>query len=190
VLDAELLLAKINAAEREQAEAERYLAHIITLDCLEGVGIRTKLLTNQGQPVDALLQFARERRVDLIVMCRHDHHGPGRWLASHAVRNLARQSTIPILALHEHGPLASFWEEKIPHPFSVMVALDGSALAETALLPAAKLSTALSAPFQGMLHLLRIIQPPVAYSESAEQDISKLNTHTIIQARVYLDEVG
>lgn len=189
VLDAALLLAKINEAEREEAEAERYLAHIITLDCLEGVGVRTKLLTNQGQPVETLLHFAREQQVDLIVMCRHDHHGLVRWLSSHTVRNLARQSTIPILALHEHGPLASFWEEKIPHPFSVMVALDGSALAETALLPAAKLSAALSAPFQGMLHLLRIIQPPVAYSESAEIDISKLNTQTVIQARAYLDEV-
>lgn len=70
-----------------------------------------------------------------------------------------------------------------------MVALDGSDLAETALLPAAQLSAALSAPLQGMLHLLRIIEPPVATSESAELQISKLNTHAIVQARAYLDEV-
>ncbi len=187
LLDAALLVAKIKETEREQAEAEQYLAHVITTDCLDGVGIRTKLLA--GPPVETLLQFASEQHVDLIVMCRHDHHGLKRWLSSHTARHLARQSTIPILALHEDGPLTSLRGENIPHPFSVMVALDGSTLAETALLAAAKLSAALSAPFQGMLHLLRIIQPLVAYSESAGDQLSSLNTHTILQARAYLDEV-
>jgi nucleotide-binding universal stress UspA family protein len=187
LLDAALLVAKIKETEREEAEAKQYLAHIITTDCLDGVGVRAKLLA--GPPIETLLQFAREQQVDLIVMCRHEHHGLRRWLSSHTARHLARQSELPILALHENGPLTSLREQNIPHPFSIMVALDGSALAETALLPAAELSAALSAPFQGMLHLLRIIQPPVAYSESAELQFSNLNTHTIIQARAYLDEV-
>lgn len=187
LLDAAILVAKIKETEREEAEAKQYLAHIITTDCLDGIGVRAKLLA--GPPVETLLQFAREQHVDLIVMCRHEHQGLRRWLSSHTARHLARQSAIPILALHENGPLTSLLEEHIPHPFSVMVPLDGSALAEAALLPATRLSAALSAPFQGMLHLLRIIQPPVASSESAELQISKLNTHTIIQARAYLDEV-
>jgi nucleotide-binding universal stress UspA family protein len=187
LLDAAVLIAKIKETEREETEARRYLAHIVTNDCLDGIGVRTKFLA--GPPVETLLQFAREQHVDLIVMCRHEHPGLQRWLSSHTVRHLARQSTIPILALHENGSLTSHREEYMPHPFSVMVALDGSTLAETALLPAAQLSAALSAPSQGMLHLLRIIQPLVASSESAELHISKLNTHAIIQARAYLDEV-
>jgi nucleotide-binding universal stress UspA family protein len=161
--------------------------HPSTSFCIHRFYVRTKFLA--GQPVETLLQFAREQYVDLIVMCRHEHPGLQRWLSSHTVRHLARQCTIPILALHENGPLTSLREASLPHPFSVMVALDGSELAETALLPAAQLSAALSAPFQGMLHLLRIIQPPVASSESAELHISKLNTHSIIQARAYLNEV-
>jgi nucleotide-binding universal stress UspA family protein len=187
LLDSALLMAQIKENEREEAEAKQYLTHIISTDSLDGVGLRTKLLV--GQPVETLLQFAREQQVDLIIMCRHEHQGLKRWLSSHTVRHLARQSEIPILALHEDSAMTSLREQHISHPFSVMVALDGSALAETALLPAANLSAVLSAPFQGMLHLLRIIQPLIAYSESAELQRSNLNTQTVMQARAYLDEV-
>jgi nucleotide-binding universal stress UspA family protein len=188
LLDGSLMLAKIKEAEREHAEAREYLKHIITLDCLDGVGIRTKLL--EGQAVETLLQFANEQQVDLIVMCRHEHNGLKRWVSNHTARHLARQSTIPILALHENGPMTSSREQHIlPHPFSVMVALDGSKRAETALLAAARLSATLSAPFQGMLHLVRVIQPQVAYSETAEAQFTRLNQQTIVQAKDYLDEV-
>lgn len=46
-------------------------------------------------------------------------------------------------------------------PVRVMVALDGSSLAEASLLPAAYLSTALSAPLPGALHLVRVL--PLAW---------------------------
>ncbi len=188
LLDGGLMLAKIKEYERERAEAKEYLKHIITTDNLDGVGIRTKLL--EGQPVDTLLQFAQEQQADLIVMCRHEHNGLKRWVSNHTARHLARQSTIPILALHEDGPMTSPHEQNIPpHPFSVMVALDGSKRAETALLAAAKLSATLSAPFQGILHLVRIIQPQIAYSENAEAQFSKLKRQTIVHAKDYLDEV-
>ncbi|GHO91615.1 universal stress protein UspA [Reticulibacter mediterranei] len=188
LLDGGLMLAKIKEAERERAEAKEYLRHIITTDCLDGVGLRTKLL--EGQPVEVLLRFAREQQVDLIVMCRHEHNGLKRWASNHTARHLARQSTIPILALHEDGPMTSSHEQNIlPQPFSIMVALDGSKRAETALHAAAQLSTTLSSPFQGLLHLVRIIQPQVAYSEAAEVQFSKLNKQAIIQAKDYLDEV-
>lgn len=188
LLDGGLMLAKIKEYERERAEAKEYLRHIITADSLDGVGIRTKLL--EGQPVETLLQFVREQQVDLIVMCRHEHNGIKRWLSNHTVRHLARLSTIPILALYENGPMTSSREQHIlPHPFSIMVALDGSKRAETALLAAARLSATLSAPFQGLLHLVRIIQPQVAYSETAEAQFNKLNKQAIVQAKDYLDEV-
>ncbi len=187
LLDSALLVAQIKEHESELTEAEQYLTHIISTDCLGGVGIRTALLA--GPSVETLLQFAREQHIDLIVTCRHDHHGLQRWLSSHTVRHLVRQSTIPILALHEQGPLTSLREQNIAHPFSVLVALDGSAQAEAALHPPAELSATLSAPFQGMLHLVRIIQPPIAASESGELQINIHNTYTITQARVYLDEV-
>ncbi len=46
-----------------------------------------------------------------------------------------------------------------------MVALDGSPLAEVALIPAAQLVTALAAPGQGALHLAQIVTPPTIQSE-------------------------
>jgi nucleotide-binding universal stress UspA family protein len=188
LLDGGLMLAKIKESERERAEAKEYLKHIITTECLDGVGIRTKLL--EGPPIETLLPFASEQHVDLIVMCRHEHNGLKRWVSNHTARHLARQSTIPILALHEDGPMTSSHEQNIlPQPFSVMVALDGSKRAETALLAAAQLSATLSAPLQGMLHLVRVIQPQVAFSENAEVQFSKLNKQAIVQAKDYLDEV-
>src|SRR5207302_10850467 len=55
------------------------------------------------------------------------------------------------------------------HRLRVLVALDGSALAETALEPAAQLIAAFAAPFQSEVHLLRVVDLPSAYGKMKSQ---------------------
>jgi nucleotide-binding universal stress UspA family protein len=55
------------------------------------------------------------------------------------------------------------------HRLRVLVPLDGSALAEAALEPAAQLIAALAAPAQCDLHLLRVVDLPPAYGSMKSQ---------------------
>lgn len=66
-----------------------------------------------------------------------------------------------------------------------MVALDGSALAEAALAPAATLSLALSAPLPGILHLVRVF--PLSETDVMPQTSS---ARAIQEATAYLDQVA
>jgi hypothetical protein len=59
------------------------------------------------------------------------------------------------------------------------VALDGSPLAETALLPATHLATALAQYKQGVVHLLHVVKPHASASETEEVE----------QAQAYLQRV-
>ncbi|HEY6407650.1 MAG TPA: hypothetical protein VIY29_09300, partial [Ktedonobacteraceae bacterium] len=74
-------------------------------------------------------------------------------------QKIARYSAMPVLALHEKGPLLVG-----PHPdnrpLRALVPLDGSTLAKTAIEPAAQLMAAIAAPGQGTLHLMRVLKPP------------------------------
>jgi hypothetical protein len=50
-----------------------------------------------------------------------------------------------------------------------VVALDGSAMAEAALMPAASLVIALAAPARGSLQLTRVVKLPIKASDTGEQ---------------------
>jgi len=72
---------------------------------------------------------------------------------------VARESTAPVLVARANSrfadPLPA--DHASSAPFRALVALDGSALAEAALQPAARLVAALSAARPGALHLLRVV---------------------------------
>jgi nucleotide-binding universal stress UspA family protein len=65
----------------------------------------------------------------------------------------------------------------------MLVPLDGSTRAKAAIAPAAKLISGLSAPSQGVLHLLRVAKPVHANGESSHtEDVE----HTVEKASKYL----
>src|SRR5258708_21916857 len=78
-----------------------------------------------------------------------------------------RHRPVPVLVLNEHGVLPPVPDAA--RPLRVLVPLDGSELAESALEPAAQLIAALTAPAQGELHLLRVVDMPSAYGKMKSQ---------------------
>jgi nucleotide-binding universal stress UspA family protein len=141
--------------DAEVAQANEYLAQVASSDDLKGIDIRTEALS--GTPASIILLFAKLQHVDLIVMCSHGFTGFKRWWLGNVAQHVARHSTAPVLVLHEGFPMPTALYEEIPRPVRVLVALDGSSLAETALAPAAFLSATLSAPAHGALHLVRVL---------------------------------
>ncbi len=166
-------------------EARKYLLQMKTAASLEGLNVTAILL--HGANVAAELEtYADNEHCDLIVLCSRGGSGLKRWFFGSVAQDLLRISAPPVLIVHEGSTVEM--AERVTRPFSVLVALDGSLRAETALVPAAVLSAALSAPGQGRLHLLHIVRPALP-GEDGEELSSQLDARALAEAIDYLDEV-
>ena len=144
----------INAAV---AKARNYLKQVSEASSL--TGIRTETVVGEGPAMATILFMATSYSNDLIVMCSHGYTGTMRWALGSVVEKVAHHATIPVLLLREGGPALV---SSHPHEGSmrVLVPLDGSPQARTAIVPAAQLVAALSGQAQGTLHLTRVVAPP------------------------------
>jgi hypothetical protein len=113
-----------------------------------------------GSPTQVILQFAQTHHIDLIIMRSHGDTGFKRWMLGSVALELVRHSLVPILVLRNSYSLG---RTSAMHPFHVLVALDGSPIAEDALLPAAQLCAALAAPESGAIHFSQVVYHFMAY---------------------------
>ncbi len=139
-----------------------------------------------GDPALTIFPVIRLHQADLIVMCSHGVTGYHRWTLGSVALKVARHSPLPVLILREDAGIPTNLHPAGIRSVRILVALDGSALAETALIPAAHLSTALSAPAQGALHLVRVLRLPMMKEESQYDVIAVAKKHVIAEAKAYL----
>jgi nucleotide-binding universal stress UspA family protein len=151
------------------------------------VPIRTVL--QGGYTPDALREQVAEGKADLIVMTTH---GRGRlshlWLGS-VTDALVRTCSVPLLVVR---PIEKPPEVAIAPPFrQIMIALDGSPLAEQALKPALDLGRLMDSHFT----LLRVVKPAVmmGYARDWPGEV-KIDEHLTRQlaedARNYLEAIA
>jgi nucleotide-binding universal stress UspA family protein len=112
------------------------------------------------------------------VMCSHGYTGMTRWVLGSVTEKVVHSAPIPVFVLHDGGPIPACSHADATRPLRALVALDGSAYAKTAIEPAAQLITALAAPAQGALHLVRVVKPVNSeheekHPESKEQFLPK-----------------
>ncbi|MBE3559910.1 MAG: universal stress protein [Ktedonobacteraceae bacterium] len=149
--------AYLNELGEEEDEAAKYLERVAHTKTLEGVKTQREIRT--GVPAQEILIYAQAAHTDLIVLCSHGYTGLTRWALGSVAQKIARHSPIPTLILHQESADTLAVEEA--RPACALVALDGSALAEAVLEPAAHLTALLSPQGQaGVLHLVRIVKPP------------------------------
>jgi nucleotide-binding universal stress UspA family protein len=136
------------------------------------------------RPVLAILDAAQRHQVDLIVMSTHGRSGLGRMVYGSVADDVLRHATVPVLlvpALIDHA-----WPTD--RPLTVLVPLDGSELAETAIESAGLLAERLGA----RLHLLQVVQPPayplygdgyvyVPFDDEAERDSARQYLETLAE---------
>jgi nucleotide-binding universal stress UspA family protein len=116
--------------EAEIAETTAYLTRIPDSADLEGLVVTTEVYSGIVAP--AILSFAQTEGSDLIVMCSHGETGFRRWMMGSIAQKVARHSPVPVLVLHEGGPVPT--QTTTSRPLRALIALDGSPLAEMALL--------------------------------------------------------
>lgn len=148
------------AREKERIQATAYLADLA--HTLKGEHIEVRIAVSVGQAASSILEVAREQEIDLIVLCSHGYTGFKRWALGSVAELVSRQSPLPVLLVREQNLSL---RGKLAHPLRATVALDGSPRAEAALLPTVELLTALSAPEQGDLHLVRLVGVPTVEEE-------------------------
>jgi nucleotide-binding universal stress UspA family protein len=145
------------------------------------------MLTGEGGPGPALVDYVRQMDIDLVVMATHGRGGIRRaWLGSvadHLIRNLE----VPVLLVRQQvgKPAAD-------HPVGtgrILVPLDGSPLAEEALDAAASLARIWGTE----LSLVQVVRPTLLSTDSALPLPSaydkELTAGCLGQAQEYLDEV-
>jgi nucleotide-binding universal stress UspA family protein len=172
------------------AEADQYLSSVATIfrDYLTGIKIETEVET--GRAASAILSAAGFEHGDLIVLCSHGDTGLKRWVFNSIAVQAACHSPIPVLVLNEHAtghPL-----EELAQPLRVLVPLDGSTLAETALTPAIQLMAALPLAGASTLHLLRVVDDVPVFNggmRGQAQVDTFISKRACTEAQIYLDSV-
>lgn len=177
----ELIEGEINCADD-------YLKALARSEMLAGIKIETSALF--GATAQTILSVATSYNIDLIVMTSRGQTGMKRWLLGSVAQKLARYSPIPVLVLHEAGLMLP-GSRPDGRPVRALVTLDGSALAKSALQPAAQMVAALAAPGHGALHLLRVVKPPqldekVSYSP---EQTAILRAEALHKARTYMASI-
>ena len=161
---------KPSAYEKRLAEAESYLLGTANIHADVLAGIATEIDITTGAAAPTIFSTARLEEVDLIVMYSHGETGLKRWVFGSVAQQAVRHSPVPVLVLHEQGMAL-----RVPdaaHPLRILVPLDGSALAETALEPAIELlKTWTGAPAEvgGELHLQQVVDVPPTYGKFRSQ---------------------
>jgi nucleotide-binding universal stress UspA family protein len=178
---------KPTAFQKRLTGAADYLTQIVNAheSDLAEIDVVVKVVSGAASP--AIFSAVNMEHGDLIVMYSHEESGLKRWMFGSVALEAVRHSPVPVLVLHEHGMLPA----QADHPLHILVVLDGSALAETAIEPAAQLVSVLTAPAHGVLHLLRVVDIPTAtgkYKGPTEFD-DTVRGEALQEAETYLKDV-
>ncbi len=100
-----------------------------------------------GSPADAIVHYAAENGVDLILMSSHGRTGSSRWVYGSVAEKVLHHAPCATVIIRAHVAVEMFQNRKM------LVPLDGSPLAERALEPALAISRAV----QSDVTLLRVV---------------------------------
>lgn len=116
------------AALHSRREADAYLAGLQSAYASPGQLVWAKVVLADSATPDVaahIVETARAERTDLIVMSSHGRSGMERWVFGSVAERVLSAAPCPVLAVRGDRPIRH-----------ILVPLDGSALAETALEPA------------------------------------------------------
>lgn len=120
------------AHERACEESAEYLSALAERWAREGVVIRQQV--TEGDAASVIVDSAAELNVDLIVMSPHGYSGLTRWVLGKVAEKVLRSAPCPVLLVRDARSIDS-----------IVITLDGSALAERALEPGLEVARRLDA---------------------------------------------
>ncbi|MDD5095334.1 MAG: universal stress protein [Dehalococcoidia bacterium] len=94
--------AMANAAGEQNADAEIYLKKVANKMKAEGLNAQTLIIPSEDS-AGAILDYARDNGVDLIVISTHGRSGPSRWVMGSVAERVMRHSSVPVLMVSPAG---------------------------------------------------------------------------------------
>lgn len=120
------------AQERACEASAEYLSALAERWAQEGVAIQTQV--TEGDTASVLVDSAATLDADLIAMSTHGYSGVTRWVLGSVTEKVLRSAPCPVLVIRDARSINS-----------VVITLDGSALAEKALEPGLEVARRLGA---------------------------------------------
>lgn len=161
--------------------AKVYLENVTKKSSLEDIRTETQVVI--GHPAEAIISTVNAGNTDLVVMCSHGYTGEMRWSMGSIAEKVARHVPSPVFILYEDSALLAE-AAVIPHgSVRILVPLDGSQQAELAIAKAALLTTALSSPAQGELHLTRVVSSRDREMSSKDEEVKRTRhyLHAVVE---------
>jgi len=170
-------------------EATTYLSEVLSRNQSLLAGIKTETEGISGATSPTIFQEVRLYHADLVVLCSRGETGLKRWVFSSMAQQAVRHSPTPVLVLNEHGHFPAF--QPLERPLRILLPLDGSPLAETALESTIRLIATLAGSQQTTLHLLRVVDNPFPYGRTRSfSHVDKIMQEEEVQkAQSYLHDV-
>ncbi len=162
--------------DTEISKATKYLMTLSLSEQLEGIGVHTLILI--GTPAPSILSAIQANDIDLVVMSSHGETGLVRWVMGSVAQKIVRHSPAPVMVLRDGG--LTLGEPSLVAP-RALVSLDGSHLAESAILPVAQIVSALAGSARGVLHLVRVVTYPPEF-EPMLMSSSMVAAHSVQHA--------
>jgi len=92
------LVTPLIVDEKQKEAAEKYLVNLC--EELKKRGFRAAAMVKTGQQVAvAIIAFAKEAGVDLIIMCTHGRSGISRWVMGSVALKVVTRAETPILLI-------------------------------------------------------------------------------------------
>jgi len=153
----------MNALLADALDASRdYLRQVSHVPALHGVSLT--LIAKEGRPASVICEHAHHQHADLIVLTSHGRSALTQVVLGSVAEAVGRQAHIPTLIIREEKTL--FPPHDSHEPLTMLVPLDGIALAETALDSAVTFARA----FNGTIHLLHVL-PTRSGTTAADREL-------------------
>jgi len=135
--------------------AQGYLDGVATVIAGEGVPVESE--TRSGGVGQTIVEVAREKNADAIILNSHGRTGFLERLLGGVAEHVSREAPIPVLLLRAGEDQSLGATDGSGRSVRALLPLDGSLAAESALVPTLYLVAALSTPEPGALHLMRLV---------------------------------
>lgn len=143
-------IAPPDANEQEVALSRDYLRHVS-----HTIAGRVQIDVERGRPAPTIVRIAEEAIDPIIVMSTHGYGAMQRWFTGSVADEVVRSAGVPVLLVSRELELPARVVIR-----SILLPLDGSAYAESAIEWAAEIAAA----FGSEIHLARVVDTPSAYA--------------------------
>lgn len=157
-------------------EAKEYVAQLSQSSAKPNLTVES--LVVEGEAAEVILTTAREKQADLIVMSTHGYSGLTRWVMGSVTERIIAHAPCPVLVVREDKPVTR-----------MLIPLDGSELAERAILPGLEIATAFGAEVEFFRAVQPVPQESINELEKAEHGLgTQLQDSWLEAASEYLKQ--